>query len=137
MSCDVAKPCHLPALNSGEKRFLSAHETFSLAPLIVVHFVLAVGDAEEFSQSLVLQCLSPFFSRLSQECPSFPPVEEDRDDQQFVKLELGLETDIALSSLVISVVAIRVRISALQVPHFDTVSPKYLKLDTSSIGSLW
>lgn len=61
MSCDVAKPCHLPALNSDEKRFLSAHETFSLAPLIVVHFVLAVGDAEEFSQSLVLQCLSPFF----------------------------------------------------------------------------
>lgn len=77
-----------------------------------------------------------FFPRLSQECPSFPPVEEDRDDQQFVKLELGLETDIALSSLVISVVAIRVRISALQVPHFDTVSPKYLKLDTSSSGSL-
>lgn len=39
MLCDVAKPCHLATLNSGEERFLSADETFQLAPYSHIWFV--------------------------------------------------------------------------------------------------
>ena len=95
MLCDMAKPCKLLPLNSGEERFLSSHKTFSFVPHIFIGIMLLVGDTKELSQAFILKCLYPSFC-LSKECPGLTPVEEDGDDQGLVELELGLEADVSL-----------------------------------------
>ena len=95
MSCDIAKPCKLPLLNSGEERFLLSHETFGFILHIFIGLMLQVRDMKQLSQAFILKCLYPSFC-LSEECPGITPIEEDGDDQGFIDLELGLEADVTL-----------------------------------------
>lgn len=46
MSCDVAKPWHIPKLNIGEEIIMSTPETVDLAPYIIIGFVFPVEGAE-------------------------------------------------------------------------------------------
>ena len=57
--------------------------------------MLLIGDTKELSQAFILKHLYPSFC-LSEECPGLTPIEEDGDDQGFVKLELGPEADVTL-----------------------------------------
>lgn len=74
----MAKPCLLPAFNSGKKIFLLAHKTFDLA-LYIVGFVHPVGDTDKLSQAFVFEHLDPF-SCFKQECSSLTNEEEDGYD---------------------------------------------------------
>ena len=91
----MAKPCKLPLLNSGEERFLSSHKPFSFIAHIFIGVILLVGDTKELSQEFILKCLYPSFC-LSEQCPGVTPIEEDGDDQGFIELELGPESDVTL-----------------------------------------
>ena len=53
-ACDMSDPCHLPSLDSCQKRFLWTHKDFELAPYPVVGLVLQVGDTEKFPYALGL-----------------------------------------------------------------------------------
>lgn len=52
--------CRVMWPNSGVERFLSVHETFDLAPYIIIGFVLLVGNAE-LSREFVFESFHPFF----------------------------------------------------------------------------
>lgn len=86
--------CRVMWPNSGVERFLSVHETFDLAPYIIIGFVLLVGNAE-LSREFVFESFHPFFF-LPQPGVSKSHLEEDGYDKRFVKLELGMGADIAL-----------------------------------------
>ena len=54
---DMPEPWKFPSLDSGQKRFLSAHKEADLAPHPVVGLVLQVGCAEKLPQVPSVYCL--------------------------------------------------------------------------------
>ena len=120
VACDMPEPGKFPSLDSCQKRFPWTHKEVHLAPYPVVGLMLQVGDTEKFPHA------------------RFTAVEEDGGDRRLVELELACKADgvappdpVCLAIATIAE-AILIRTSAEQVPSLHRVTPRYLKLVTSS-----
>ena len=76
-------------------RFLWTHKEVDLVPHPAVGLVLQVGDTDKFPQALAFESLDPFFFFFSvtKQGPRFTVVDEDRDDERLVELELACKAD--------------------------------------------